>query len=286
MKARFVLAAGALLACSPAQAATVFGVDGNDNLVSFNSASPETFTRSIRITGASGILGLDFRPINNVLYGLGSDRVIYTINTITGVATAVSGVLNLGPLSSQFAFDFNPTIDRLRIITNANNNFVFNPNDGSLTTATDVFYAAGDANQGQNPTINAVAYTSANFGDPVSASQLYGIDTDLDVLTRVANSAGTLNTVGSLGVDVGSRDSFDIAGNDAFAIDGRNFYRVNLNTGALSLIGRTDESLFGLSIATGGAVPEPATWALMILGFGAIGGAMRYRTRKVTFATA
>ncbi|MBN8846508.1 MULTISPECIES: FxDxF family PEP-CTERM protein [unclassified Sphingomonas] len=29
-----------------------------------------------------------------------------------------------------------------------------------------------------------------------------------------------------------------------------------------------------------GGVPEPATWGLMILGFGAVGGAMRYRQRK------
>ncbi|WEK44155.1 MAG: PEPxxWA-CTERM sorting domain-containing protein [Candidatus Sphingomonas colombiensis] len=32
------------------------------------------------------------------------------------------------------------------------------------------------------------------------------------------------------------------------------------------------------------AVPEPATWALMILGFGAIGGAMRRRRTSVAYA--
>ena len=32
----------------------------------------------------------------------------------------------------------------------------------------------------------------------------------------------------------------------------------------------------------GGAVPEPATWAMMLAGFGAVGGAMRYRRRKTT----
>lgn len=31
-------------------------------------------------------------------------------------------------------------------------------------------------------------------------------------------------------------------------------------------------------------VPEPATWALMILGFGAIGASLRARSRKVRFA--
>ncbi|MHA6718219.1 NF038122 family metalloprotease [Sphingomonas sp. RS6] len=36
----------------------------------------------------------------------------------------------------------------------------------------------------------------------------------------------------------------------------------------------------------GGAVPEPSSWLMMILGFGAIGGAIRYRSRgaKVSFA--
>jgi len=33
------------------------------------------------------------------------------------------------------------------------------------------------------------------------------------------------------------------------------------------------------------AVPEPATWALMILGFGAIGGTMRVRNRKLRYAS-
>ncbi|MFZ5718963.1 MAG: PEPxxWA-CTERM sorting domain-containing protein [Pseudomonadota bacterium] len=37
-------------------------------------------------------------------------------------------------------------------------------------------------------------------------------------------------------------------------------------------------------IVAGNAIPEPSTWALMILGFGAAGGALRGRRRKLTFA--
>ena len=33
-----------------------------------------------------------------------------------------------------------------------------------------------------------------------------------------------------------------------------------------------------------GAVPEPATWAMLLLGFGAIGAAMRQRRRRAVFA--
>ena len=32
------------------------------------------------------------------------------------------------------------------------------------------------------------------------------------------------------------------------------------------------------------AVPEPSTWALMLLGFGAVGGAMRMKRRKTNTA--
>ena len=42
----------------------------------------------------------------------------------------------------------------------------------------------------------------------------------------------------------------------------------------------TDNQLGRGAISFGNAVPEPATWALMILGFGAVGGAMRRRSVK------
>lgn len=274
------IAAALVATAGSAQAATIFGVDGNDNLVRFDSAAPGTFLSSVKISGAVGILGMDFRPLNGVLYALASDQRIYTIDQTTGVATAVSGVLNLGS-GNQFAFDFNPTIDRLRIVSNADNNYVFNPNDGSLTTATSVFYVAGDANAGKDPNVTALAYTSSVFGAAAGTTQLYGIDTVQDVLVTQANSLGELRTVGSLGVDVGSRDSFDISGSDAFAIDGQNLYRVNLGTGALTLAGRTPTALFGLAIAP---VPEPSTWAMMVLGFGLVG--MAVRRRRVRYAAA
>lgn len=41
-----------------------------------------------------------------------------------------------------------------------------------------------------------------------------------------------------------------------------------------------DDITFGSEIV-GGAVPEPATWAMMLAGFGAVGATMRYRRRKI-----
>ena len=40
-------------------------------------------------------------------------------------------------------------------------------------------------------------------------------------------------------------------------------------------------SLDGYTPFVAGAVPEPATWVMMILGFGAIGAALRVRGRKL-----
>lgn len=53
-----------------------------------------------------------------------------------------------------------------------------------------------------------------------------------------------------------------------------------------SLVSTTtsEQSATGLGTVVTNAVPEPSTWAMMIGGFASIGGAMRYRRRKVTFA--
>lgn len=174
MKKALALACAAALMPVSASAATIFGVDETNRLVSFSSAAPGTLMSSVKISGAnSSIEALDFRPLNNTLYGLGTDRVVYTINTMTGVATAASAALGIE--GSVFGFDFNPTIDRVRIVSNTNNNYVYNPNDGSLTgapTTTTLGYAAGDPNAGRDPGVSAAAYTSSTFGAPGTSTQL------------------------------------------------------------------------------------------------------------------
>ena len=250
-------------AASPGQAATIFGIDELNRLVTFDSAAPQVFTSRTQITGISdSVQAIDFRPLNGVLYALGGDRVIYTINTASGAATALGGPLAIE--GSFFGFDFNPVADAIRIVSNTNQNYRVNPNTGALIAAdTNVAYPGST----QDPDVTANAYLTN------SATQ-YAIDTAADTLVTQANNAGTLTTVGALGVDLGGRTSFDIAGSDAFVFNNRVLYSANLQTGGLTSLGQTQDGLFGIAIGIA-AVPEPASWAMMIIGFGAVGTALR-----------
>lgn len=109
--------------------------------------------------------------------------------------------------------------------------------------------------------------------------------------------SGTVEPSGyyQLGFSTSPLQPFDAA-NAAFAsiVGGRPAFNANgvytflLNTGSAAptnlYFGVTDGN-FGdnggaFSITVSQGVPEPATWALMILGFGAVGGAMRRRAQK------
>ena len=56
------------------------------------------------------------------------------------------------------------------------------------------------------------------------------------------------------------------------------FFRFSNTSGGLVI----DNVVVDVIAAGAGGVPEPATWALMILGFGAVGGAMRRRRRSAS----
>jgi hypothetical protein len=75
-----------------------------------------------------------------------------------------------------------------------------------------------------------------------------------------------------------------------FGSGGNLFLDTDNNIGTMNIRTSAYQYPFNTGLVTGfnepGAVPEPATWAMMIGGFGAIGGAMRYRRRKTTLSFA
>jgi len=77
---------------------------------------------------------------------------------------------------------------------------------------------------------------------------------------------------------------FNVAGLD-FDANTDATYKVTLNVWGLDGAGSHSSLAIYEKIGAGsGAVPEPASWAMMLGGFGLVGGAMRRRKAKVAFA--
>lgn len=225
-----------------------YGIDSLDRLVRFSPASMDAAS-SMSITGLSPsetVLSLDVRPSNGLLYAFTSMSRLYTINTSTGAATPVGAPLASALSGLRMGIDINPVVDRLRVVTIAQQNVRVNPIDGMLVmTDGTLAFASGDPNMGAAPHIGDVAYTNNVVGS--ATTTLFGIDTQLDVLVLFnPPNPGTGNTVGALGVDA-TEVGFDIvtgsSGDTAYAAISvgaamtSSLYTINLSTGAATSLG-------------------------------------------------
>ena len=283
-----VIGAGLLVAASTARAEPLIGLTGQNALVSFDSATPATVSATVPVTGlAAGesLLAIDRRPATGQLYGLGSASRLYTINPSTGAATQVGSAGAFTLSGTSFGFDFNPTVDRIRVVSNIEQNLRLNPNDGTLTAVdTALAFAAGDANAGANPNVVGAAYSNNVAG--ASTTTLYGIDSTLRVLVaQNPPNAGILNTVGSLGLGFNLTDplGFDISGvtgtayavfNSAASPNLSQLSTVNLTSGDSGGVGGIGGGVAVIDLAA--PVPEPAAGALLALA----GLALATRRRK------
>lgn len=243
---------------------TGYALTLNQQLIQFNTINPNVAVRTVPISGllaGQTLRGIDFRPATGQLFGFGSTDSIgslYTINPRTGVATFI-GNINEDSAGSDFGFDFNPTVDRIRIVNNVEKNLRVNPANASVTRDGTLVYAAGDANFGKDPYITAAAYTNSFAG--ATTTTLYDIDANQDTLVQQdpAND-GTLKTVGNLGFDITRHAGFDIAsGNRGFVAlqingsPGSTFYSINLMTGGLGFVGNfgTTSPVISLAFVSG-----------------------------------
>ncbi|MGQ0698023.1 MAG: DUF4394 domain-containing protein [Panacagrimonas sp.] len=257
------------LAVNAAPRATVFGVTNNGNLVSFLPSTPGTIIATTAITGLMGgetVLDIDYRPFTRQLYALTTAGRLYTLNVATGAATAASTlVASAGDdnpfvmlaADAQFGIDFNPVPDRLRVVDTRENNLRIEVSGGGTTTDSNLT-PAGDT--------FAAAYTNSFIGP--AATTLYAVDATLNSLVGIgANPAvtgdcpatvgnpncGVVTPVGPLTVDVTTLGDIDIAGGaNGFALGAfqtgaassqSGLYRINLATGAATLIGNIGANL-------------------------------------------
>jgi hypothetical protein len=240
----------------------LYATDTRGNLLSFAADSPRR-VRSTAITGLPAgvsLRGIDFRPATGDLYALGSDKVVYRVNVATAIAVAEGPAFELAPaaLNSQnIGFDFNPTVDKIRVTSDADDNIRLDPDPGSLLMKDTSLTPAG-------VTVVGSAYTNSSFvafANRPAATMLFALDVgaspDRIWLQNPAN-AGTLQNPVSLDLDLGVDAGFDIAGADNVGLvagtpqgrSGARLYHVDVTTGEarqLGRIGRGDVTITGLA---------------------------------------
>jgi DNA-binding beta-propeller fold protein YncE len=236
MTFRAVLTASAaiLIGATAAQAAEVAALSG-DNTVSIVDTSKKAVTKTWKIEGVAGkVLGIDVRPADGMLYAVGAEGGIYTIDLATGKATMKSKLEKNIDAKSWATVDFNPVADRMRLMSNDGTNLRVNVDDGKVTTDGPHKFADADMHKGEKPNIVAGAYINSVKGAKETA--LYNIDGTIGALIKQAPpNDGTLNAVGKLGVKVDTV-AFDIwsdgnGKNDAWLMAGDWLHSVDLATG-------------------------------------------------------
>lgn len=261
----------------------VYALTTSNNLISFDSDLPGVIRSIVATSGvfaAQPLAGLDFRPATGELYGIGYNNAsgmarLYTLNLTTGAATAIGmDSVMLQPGMGVVSLDFNPTVDRIRVMGRNGANYRMHPTTGAVV-ATDgtLAFATGDPNQSAIPNIGAAAYTNSFNGS--TTTTLFDYDLILNVLaTQIPPNNGTLNTIGASGIMVNAASpSVDLdifyeytdASNAAYLSantgTGMNdhFYKIDLATGAATLVGSIGLGVPVKNIAVVLDTPPPAS---------------------------
>lgn len=258
---------------------TVVAVTTQHQLIRFNAGQPRKLLSSVALSGLPAqerIVGLDYRVARGELFALGRSGQLYRIDLATASAMPVGTPMTVALRGERFGFDFNPTVDRIRVVSDAAQNLRLHPETGAVVDAdprtdgvqTDgaLAYDAADVNAGRTPALVAAAYTYNQDNDKITTN--YAIDARHGTLVTqgsregaqpvISPNTGRLFTVGALGTGAFERADFDISDvrNTAYAAltptEGHAtvLYRIDLASGAASRIGRIgrDETLVGMAI--------------------------------------
>jgi len=241
------------------RAETAFALNGRNMLIRIDTNTPGFTDDNKLIRGlqpGESILGIDFRPAIGRLYGLGSQSRLYVIDTATGVASAVGTAAFATPLEgTEFGFDFNPTVDRIRVVSNTGQNLRLHPDTGAVAAVD------GRLNSEASTEFRIVgaAYTNSVAG--ATSTVLYGIDAEQrSLVTQNPPNDGKLNRVGMMNIDMSEVAGFDISPRTGLAYIAARvrgsamaaLYEVNLTTGVTIQLGDFDrfDQIGGLAIPT------------------------------------
>lgn len=259
-------AAAFVVAPAGAGAAEQLAASDGERIGLFKSSSVKKVT-SLKVKGLRGaqeIAGLDVRPCTGELFALGvaNDRAqLYGVKLDRKDKEArVRDKGGRFPVEGDsFGFDFNPVVDRIRIVSGRGQNLRVSPGPapnpcpqamvvppaGTVVVDKPLNYAGGSFPG--RPRVTGVAYTNSVSG--ASTTQLLDIDDKSgNLFEQDPPNDGTLVDVDELSVTPRGGVGFDIARNRGFAAftpkskkksDSR-LYSVALSTGKLRNLGEID----------------------------------------------
>jgi hypothetical protein len=182
-----------------------YGLIGDGvGMSAFWTNTPNTLDWVRNVTGYSGsdnrLIGIDFRPKNGLLYGVGNFGGIYVLPTApppNGTYPIVKvGQLSVALEGTSFGVDFNPAADRLRIISNTGQNLRHDV-DGNSTIKDMPLTNNGAPATG----VTAAAYTN-NDNNADTVTTLFDIDTvNNQVTIQAPANNGTLSPTGKVILD-------------------------------------------------------------------------------------
>ena len=253
--------AGASATVVPLFTLLATGQNTNTNkLVQFTSTAPGIIQATIPVTGLTAgdtLRAIDFRPANGLLYGVAAPATndaltLYTINPTTGAATAVGAPITGLIVGAFIGMDFNPTVDRIRIVNDSDDNLRINPNTGLRADVVN----DTNLNPGGTTIIESVAYTNSLPG--ATTTTLFAINQSTDNLSRIGGidgapspNGGVVTDIGSLGFTPTGASGFDIVGtaNTALSVmqvGGVTYlFSVDLTTGLASAVGTVGDGTIG-----------------------------------------
>jgi hypothetical protein len=235
-----------------------YGLTVDQRLICFKVNRPRanaTLMRTIELAGAdTALIGIDVRPATGAIIGLGNAGGLYLLDP-AAKKPELKARVSVPLEGKNFGMDFNPTVDRLRIVSDTGQNLRVNVDTGAATV--DGFIKTGAV---RTLGVGGVAYTN-NDNDASTATVLFDLDSVSDQLViQNPPNDGTLNAAGRLGFQGDAAVAFDIKSTitDGKATDNFGFaalgsgevlFSIDLKTGRATFIDSIGTKLAGLSFA-------------------------------------
>jgi hypothetical protein len=241
-----------------------YGVDFNNNLISFYTDAPGSIIPNSWYLGPEEIRGIDYWGGN--LYGLGAGSHLYLIDPVAHTVTQIGGVFVPTLFGTSFGVDNGPA--GLQVVSDERQSLLLDRATGVASLEPSAAYAVGDPFFGVNPSISALAYDFAT-------GKWYTGDSLENTLATFNPATGVLNTIGLMGIDASRFNGMDISQNTeimylaspaASSDPAANLYTVDRVTGAVTLVGLIGNPGDDFLVRGFTVVPEPNSAALVALG--------------------